>query len=137
MRHALGVSIERFSSGARWEPVFGYSRVVKAGPLVYVAGTTATGQNGELVGDDDAYAQTVQVLRNIACALGTAGASMSDVIQTRIYVTDIERWEEIGRAHSETFREHPPVAALVEVSRLIDPDMLVEIEAVAYLPSQA
>jgi enamine deaminase RidA (YjgF/YER057c/UK114 family) len=125
--------IDRFDSGTRWEPLVGYSRVVRAGPFILVSGTTATGSDGAIIGADDAYEQTRQALRNIEAALVRAGASLRDVIQTRIYVTDIEQWEDIGRAHGETFAEIRPVTAMVEVSRLIDPGMLIEIEATAYL----
>ena len=131
------MTIERFGSGTRWEPVVGYSRAVRAGPLVLVAGTTATGPDGTLVGGDDAYEQTRQALANVEAALSKAGASLSDVIQTRMYVTDIDRWEEVGRAHGELFAQIRPVTAMVEVSRLIDPAMLVEVEAVAYKPERA
>jgi enamine deaminase RidA (YjgF/YER057c/UK114 family) len=129
----VSMDIERFGSGARWEPVVGYSRVVRAGPFVIVAGTTATGEDGEIVAPDDPYEQTLQALRNIGAALRRAGASIDQVIQTRMYVTDIGRWEAIGRAHGEVFRDIRPVTAMVEVSRLIDPAMLVEIEATAYV----
>ena len=128
------MDIERFGSGAKWEPIVGYSRVVRAGDLVMVAGTTATGEDGAIVGENDAYAQTRQAFDNVRKALERAGCSLDQVIQTRMYVTDINRWEEVGRAHGELFGEIRPVTAMVEVSRLIDPAMLVEVEAVAYSP---
>lgn len=126
--------IRRLASGAPWEPVIGYSRVVVAGPLIFVAGTTGT-VDGRVVGPGDAYAQTMQAFRNVETALTSAGAGLADVVQTQLFVTDITRWAEVGRAHQELFGAAPPVTAMVGVSALIDPEMLIEVQAIAYKPS--
>ena len=127
---------QNYSTGSKWEPIIGYSRTVRVGPFVQVSGTTASGEGGALVGEGDVYAQTVQILKNIEAALHGVGAELKDVTRTRIYTTRISEWEAIGRAHGEVFGDIRPATAMVEVSKLIAPEILVEIEAEAIIADE-
>lgn len=129
--------VRRVSSGSRWEPEFGYSRAVRAGAYIWVSGTTGVGADGKAIAPRDAYRQSVRALEIISEAIRSLGGSDVDVIRTRVFVTDVTQWREVGRAHRERFGASPPASTLVEVPRLIDPELVVEIEAEAFVPSRA
>ena len=132
-RHRARTVRQRYQSGTPWEPIVGYSRAVRVGQHVYVTGTTATDNEGHIVGIGDPYAQTIQIFRNIERALEAVGARVGDIVRTRIYVTDISQWEAVGRAHRQAVGHVMPATSMLEVSRLIDPNMLVEIEVDAII----